>query len=1059
MRTSITKTNQAGLSLLEVVIGIALLAFVSISLYGLFNFTLKVIWENKARTGAQVLANQYMEIVYNLPYKDVGTQGGIPNGALPQSATTTLNNIKFNIDTSVIYIDDPFDGTQGGVPDDIVPSDYKRVRVEITWNFRLLDNPVVYVSDIAPKGLESELGGGTLRITALNSLGLPVPQADVHIVNNSTAPVINLDVSTNDDGQVLLPGATSSVETYEVTVTKTGYSVDQTYSVDPVLLPTPIRPHLSVIEGEVTDASFSIDWVSQMHFTTVLAQDSCGVTQAPAQSRYVKEDYNVSPIKYHRQSLAKSNNSNGDFHIALQDNIYVDGLTGSDITGDGSSGSPYESITRALQDVDQGEGDIVNLAGAQTYNEGTITLTNQYSGTTSTPTIIQSWIGTATATIDTLGDRVFVLDDVRNLTINKLALTGATNEAILIQNNSARITVSNSLISGNTGTGLRLNGGGSQTIQDNTINFNGGHGIQIESTINTIQNNLIHDNALNGIFVSGGSNDLIQNTLYNNDYGIEAAAADALINNNTSYQNTQHGIYVHHGGGQSTVSNNISYSNGISGFFFESSGTNLILANQAYLNTSHGLHIASASNTISSNISRDNLLDGFYVTSDGNNIDGDQVYDNDRHGLHLSGNNNNSLQNISVWLNSQDGIRFDNCSGCSLTSSSIYDNLSHGIDPDNSSGLTISGNSIYGNNGSGLHINGTNDSDFNHNLIYEQSSLGIFITGGNNNIFEANTIVDNGTDGISLVGSSANNTIKNNIIAFNGGRGLDDNDDQSEPDDTYNLFYNNGLEDLRNLTPAVGGTGTATGTDPLFVDKAADNYHLQSTNGYFPFGPGDISAQHSPAIDAGDPTSPYTTEPASNGCVVNLGAYGNTNEASKSQEAGDVVPNLAFTLRGSKLKGWDSGGLPVYKFEVNTSTDSNGQLSILNMEWDSYDITANATTTNYDIAYVDPFIPINLLPNTSQNVQIGLAPDTQHSLLILVLDSIDGMPEDNSQVRLYNVGLSYDETKSTPIHGQVFFEGLTVGTYTLEVTKAGFQFFQANVDVSWYTSDTVTLTP
>ena len=38
----------------------------------------------------------------------------------------------------------------------------------------------------------------------------------------------------------------------------------------------------------------------------------------------------------------------------------------------------------------------------------------------------------------------------------------------------------------------------------------------------------------------------------------------------------------------------------------------------------------------------------------------------------------------------------------------------------------------------------------------------------------------------------------------------------------------------------------------------------------------------SPCIDAGDPLSDYSLEPRPNGRCVNMGAYGNTIEASKS---------------------------------------------------------------------------------------------------------------------------------------------------------------------------------
>lgn len=55
--------------------------------------------------------------------------------------------------------------------------------------------------------------------------------------------------------------------------------------------------------------------------------------------------------------------------------------------------------------------------------------------------------------------------------------------------------------------------------------------------------------------------------------------------------------------------------------------------------------------------------------------------------------------------------------------------------------------------------------------------------------------------------------------------------------------------------------------DPEFVDAVNGDYHLDST---------------SPAIDAGDPLDDYSNEPMPNGSVINMGAYGNTLEATTS---------------------------------------------------------------------------------------------------------------------------------------------------------------------------------
>ena len=77
--------------------------------------------------------------------------------------------------------------------------------------------------------------------------------------------------------------------------------------------------------------------------------------------------------------------------------------------------------------------------------------------------------------------------------------------------------------------------------------------------------------------------------------------------------------------------------------------------------------------------------------------------------------------------------------------------------------------------------------------------------------------------------------------------------------------------------------------DPMFVDVAGSDYHLQSTQGSYHGGAWTPDANISPCIDAGDPTSPYDNEPEPNGNRINMGAYGSTNQASKSPMATPYV--------------------------------------------------------------------------------------------------------------------------------------------------------------------------
>ncbi|MEZ5485548.1 MAG: hypothetical protein R3F01_10380 [Lysobacteraceae bacterium] len=60
------------------------------------------------------------------------------------------------------------------------------------------------------------------------------------------------------------------------------------------------------------------------------------------------------------------------------------------------------------------------------------------------------------------------------------------------------------------------------------------------------------------------------------------------------------------------------------------------------------------------------------------------------------------------------------------------------------------------------------------------------------------------------------------------------------------------------------------------------DYHLRSTDGRYTPGGFVNDIDDSPAVDAGDPLSPFDQESEPNGGLANLGAYGNTPEASRS---------------------------------------------------------------------------------------------------------------------------------------------------------------------------------
>jgi len=261
--TLVIKFYKNGFSLIEIVIGVALFLIIALGVYGAFRLSVKVVHQSKARITAIMLANERIEEVRNLPYNDIGTVGGIPSGDIPQTENVVKNGVVFTVKTTISYVDDPFDGT---APDDSVPNDYKRVKVKVFWS-GLFEGEVVSITDVAPKGLESTVGGGNLLVSVFDALGNPISQADIHIANNNVDPQIDVVYQSNDNGQYLVAGAPTSTESYEITVSKSGYSTDRTYGKDEVV--NPLNPHATVLEGQLTQISFSIDKLSKFSIDTL----------------------------------------------------------------------------------------------------------------------------------------------------------------------------------------------------------------------------------------------------------------------------------------------------------------------------------------------------------------------------------------------------------------------------------------------------------------------------------------------------------------------------------------------------------------------------------------------------------------------------------------------------------------------------------------------------------------------------------------------------------------------------------------------------------------------
>ena len=148
-------------------------------------------------------------------------------------------------------------------------------------------------------------------------------------------------------------------------------------------------------------------------------------------------------------------------------------------------------------------------------------------------------------------------------------------------------------------------------------------------------------------------------------------------------------------------------------------------------------------------------------------------------------------------------------------------------------------------------------------------------------------------------------TFKNGIIWGSILADIVNNENMGTTVFSYTCIQSSGYRiNLVESSPSMPLTGTGILTaaagcpDPGFVNPTATpvpaamfgttfvpgDYHLKSASGHFDAATMTFvaDATTSPCVDAGDPASVFALEALPNGMRIDLGAYGNTTEASKS---------------------------------------------------------------------------------------------------------------------------------------------------------------------------------
>jgi len=146
------------------------------------------------------------------------------------------------------------------------------------------------------------------------------------------------------------------------------------------------------------------------------------------------------------------------------------------------------------------------------------------------------------------------------------------------------------------------------------------------------------------------------------------------------------------------------------------------------------------------------------------------------------------------------------------------------------------------------------------------------------------TIVTSRVQGHIDIGIQSHNKtgVKNGIIIYNVNNSIIVATDPVNVQAPYlasDIHIN--YSDVCNEVWAGAGNINA---DPIFADPNNGDYHLKSQAGRWDANEGRWTKDDvtSPCIDAGDPASPIGLEPFPNGGIINMGAYGGTEQASKS---------------------------------------------------------------------------------------------------------------------------------------------------------------------------------
>ncbi|NQT87590.1 right-handed parallel beta-helix repeat-containing protein, partial [bacterium] len=293
------------------------------------------------------------------------------------------------------------------------------------------------------------------------------------------------------------------------------------------------------------------------------------------------------------------------------------------------------------------------------------------------------------------------------------------------------------------------------------------------------------------------------------------------------------------------------------------------------------------------------------------------------------------LAPAAVW-------HLDQCTGIVLTTaaSGVYPTTprrwmrltggGHGLHVDGASHITVRRVEITGNTGIGIPVEGAANLDVTGALVHGNGG-GIRVADSHVARVENCTVFGNASHAFSLDNASTEVTVQNSILWADGAGASAVDWPAASPTSTsdYNDLYATNTAVVSNRGATLAAWQAATGLDahslsqdPLFVDAAGGDCHVQSEAKSYHDGAWSADGGSSACIDAGlgdagDEPPPNTTPGQGAGLGQrNLGAYGGSEQGSKTP--GVRYIELAEPAGG---EGYENQAVPV---DIRWSQESTG---------------------------------------------------------------------------------------------------------------------------------------